>query len=187
MTADAAVQDADSEELPARILRGDFNPTEQMEAFQRAYLDAILAAAGCILYSSSTDDGIDAIIKHRSSEHLNDVDHFLQIQLKASSTLDPGDVGTVKAQFRKERFELFAAQNPTIPKIVVIMVQPPLIDDWMRASHKRLALRHCSYWVNIAGQTTDVGRPYVYAPRTQIFDDRGLCEIMARVGQGGAP
>lgn len=168
-------------------LRGDCNPTTQQETFQRSYLEAIVAAAGCILFEAKVDDGIDAIIKHRSTKHQNDVDQWLQIQLKATGSGTPGPNGTVKAQFRKKRFELFATPTPTMHKIVVIMLQPPVVDDWMKASHENLKLMHCSYWVNIAGETTTANDPYVHAPRTNIFDDRALCDIMARIGQGGAP
>lgn len=174
--------------MAAAPLRGTINSTQQQEAFQRAYLQAIVSAAGCTVAHWDVDDGIDAMIKHRSAQHKGSRDHFLQIQLKATGTLSPGGPeGTVSAQFSEDRYELFAETDPTIHKIVVIMIQPKGVAEWLAASHDSLAIRHCSYWVNIAGTTPSSSRPYVHAPRANVFDDLSLCDMMQRIGQGGAP
>lgn len=168
-------------------LRGEVNPTQRMESLQRGYLQAVTAAAGCTIGSFDIDDGIDALIKHRSSEHNSGRDQVLQVQLKSTATVPAGADGAVSVQFKLDRFELFAEPDPTVHKIVVIMVQPVSPDEWIVASHDCLTLRHCSYWVNIAGDLSTAANPTVSAPRAQIFDDIALCSIMERVGQGGAP
>ncbi|CAM5231811.1 hypothetical protein SVIOM74S_05271 [Streptomyces violarus] len=73
-------------------------------------------------------------------------------------------------------------------KILVVMIVPRSQDQWLRAGHDRLDLRHCCYWVNLAGHPiTGRTRTTVRIPTTRIFDDRALCEIMTRVGTGGRP
>lgn len=171
----------------AVVFRGEINPTQRMESLQKGYLQAICAAAGCSVLSFDIDDGIDAMIKHRSSSHWDSVDRFLQIQLKSTYTHQAGDSGAVGVQFSRARYDLFAETDPTIPKIVVIMIQPQNPEDWLRATHNQLEMRHCSYWVNIAGKPTTAENPTVSASREAIFDDIALATIMTRIGQGGVP
>ncbi|MFE4591484.1 DUF4365 domain-containing protein [Streptomyces laurentii] len=81
------------------------------------------------------------------------------------------------------------ARTPVaVHKILVVMLVPRNQEDWLRAGHDRLDLRHCCYWINLAGHpVTGRRRTTVRVPTTRIFDDRALCEIMARVGVGGRP
>ncbi len=73
-------------------------------------------------------------------------------------------------------------------KILVVMILPRSQDDWLRAHHDRLDLRHCCYWTNLAGHpVTGRRRTTVRIPTSRVFDDRALCEIMTRVGTGGKP
>jgi hypothetical protein len=75
-----------------------------------------------------------------------------------------------------------------VHKILVVMLVPRTQDEWLRAGHDRLDLRHCCYWTNLAGQeVTGRRRTTVRIPTSRIFDDRALCEIMTRVGAGGRP
>lgn len=171
------------------VLRGERNPTEQMESLQRGYIHAVAAAAGCIVGNLESDDGLDALLKHRSQHHNGSRDKFLQVQLKATHQIGPNPAnGRVGAVFKNERFDLFAEPDPEVHKIVVIMILPTDVDDWLIASHQDMRIHHCAYWTNIAGmKATGQEKTVVNAPTDQMFDDRALCAIMQRIGQGGAP
>ena len=169
------------------MLRGETLHTKQMEALQESYLRAVIAAAGCSLFSvTNVDDGIDAMIKHRHQTHLRSVDQFLQVQLKATTQwVETGS--TVSIQMSANRFALFAEPDPTVKKIVVIMRQPAEPASWINITDESLLIRHCSYWVNLAGQSSLAASPTVSASRQAIFDEAALCSIMQRIGQGGSP
>ncbi|MBC8090907.1 MAG: DUF4365 domain-containing protein [Pseudonocardia sp.] len=159
-----------------------------MEQLQVGYLLAVATASGCNLANWSVDDGIDALIKHRSSVHRN-MEAVLEVQLKSTHQVAPNPKsGRVSVQFNNSRFHLVAESNPTIKKIVVIMIVPPSVEDWVLASHDFLELRHCAYWASVRGQPTS-GEKYtsVSASTNDIFDDHALCGIMGRIGQGGYP
>lgn len=163
--------------------------TNFMEEFQRAYLSAISAAAGCLIADFSFDDGIDAQLNHRSPVHtsLTDQTARLEIQLKATHQAPP-KLGGASALMRNDRFDHFRTANPTMHKVVVVMHMPPDPADWVAANRKRLLLHHASYWVNLAGAApSNAANPTVNAPRSNLFDDAALCAIMQRIGQGGAP
>ncbi|CAM5729304.1 hypothetical protein SBADM41S_12167 [Streptomyces badius] len=75
----------------------------------------------------------------------------------------------------------------TVHKILVVMIVPRSRDDWLHAGPGGLDLRHCCYWTNLAGHAATAGTAPLRIPTSRIFDDRALCDIMARVGAGGRP
>lgn len=173
----------------AAVLRGELRKTNQMENLHVAYIHAVAAAAGCTVATFNTDNGIDCQMVHRSQTHVPEPDARLEIQLKATHRVSPTDKPKyVSVQLKNERYRLYAVRNPTVPKIVVAMTMPADPADWILATHDLLSVRHCSYWVNIAGMIpTGKDETIVRVPTEQVFDDLALCDIMSRIGQGGAP
>ena len=159
-----------------------------MEAFQESYVRAVIAASGAVLGVPGIDEGVDLTLTHRADVHGDDGVARLEIQLK--STADASNIkdAHVSASMSAARYNYFRTPNPTIPKIVVILALPSVVDDWLLASHDELLIRHCCYWVNLAGEPAiSTASTTVHAPRANIFDDHALCAMMERVGQGGAP
>lgn len=161
-----------------------------MEQLQIGYITAVAASAGCILSPPIIDDGIDIVATHGSESHTGTPDGKarLEIQLKATSQFVGASGKVVSAPMRRDRWQYYRAQGSTVRKIVVVMSMPALQSEWVSASHDFFAIRHCAYWVNVATlPATDAMTPTVSAPKLNVFDDLALCEIMERVGQGGAP
>jgi hypothetical protein len=78
--------------------------------------------------------------------------------------------------------------NLIVHKILVVMVLPKNIDDWIEAEHDYLAIRHCCYWANLAGvQLSGADKTTVPIPTDQVFDHEALCGMMQRIGRGGKP
>ncbi|MGK5549927.1 DUF4365 domain-containing protein, partial [Streptomyces sp. URMC 127] len=89
---------------------------------------------------------------------------------------------------RNDHLAKLARTPVAVHRILVVMIVPRSRDDWLRAGHDSLHLRHCCYWTNLAGHpVTGRQRTTVRIPATRVFDDRALCEIMTRVGAGGRP
>lgn len=179
-----------STSVSALVLRGSpHRKTNFMEEFQKAYLAAIAAAAGCTIGAFNVDDGIDAQLNHKSDAHtqLPDRTARLELQLKATHQ-QPAKSGAVSIQMARDRWDYYRTANPTIHKIVVILHMPNNAADWIKVSSSKLEMYHCSYWTNLAHSTpSNAERPTVVASAGNIFDDTALCEIMAKIGQGGAP
>jgi hypothetical protein len=161
-----------------------------MEQLQIAYVSAVAASSGCVLSEPRIDEGIDLSVTHKHQDHtaLSDRVARLEIQLKATHTSLPKGASVISADMSRERWEYYNVVAPTVHKIVVIMKMPADPTYWTAASRKALAVRHCGYWVNIAGNP-DGGahRPTVAAPLSQVFDDIALCSMMERIGKGQAP
>ncbi|RSS23611.1 DUF4365 domain-containing protein [Streptomyces sp. WAC08452] len=196
--------------LPERTApsRGSLAVTACMETLQVGYLHAVAAAAGCSLSQPFPDNGIDWHVSHSAPGHTVDDEVTIKVQLKATYQLAPNPPARRPPPPSTERgappprhagrFFSFTLDNDhlaklartpvSVHKILVVMIVPRSRDQWLRAGHDRLDLRHCCYWTNLAGHPiTGRRRTTVRIPTARIFDDRALCEIMTRVGTGGKP
>ncbi|MFI9204411.1 DUF4365 domain-containing protein [Streptomyces sp. NPDC053048] len=186
--------------------RGTLAVTACMETLQIAYLHAVAAAAGCSLAQPFPDNGIDWHVSHSAPGHRADDEVTIKVQLKSTYQLGPhhpatgpgprpsGTAGshpparTFGFTLDNDHLAKLARTPVSVHKILVVMIVPRDRDDWLRAGHDHLALRHCCYWTNLAGHpVTGRRRTTVRIPTSRVFDDRALCEIMTRVGAGGRP
>jgi len=160
-----------------------------METLQVGYLHAVAAAAGCSLAQPFPDNGIDWHLSHSSRAHTVDDEVTIKVQLKSTYQVAPHPPGpTFAFTLDNEHLAKLARSPVSVHKILVVMLVPRTQSEWLRASHDRLELRHCCYWINLAGHAaTGRHKTTVRIPTARIFDDRALCEIMARVGAGGRP
>ncbi|WP_081900196.1 DUF4365 domain-containing protein [Allokutzneria albata] len=161
-----------------------------MEILQIGYLHAVAAAAKCSIGTPVPDKKLDWVATHQSSAHTaGDDEVTLKIALKATATV-PANPASDFFSFtlKNEHLEYLSYLNPTVNRILVVMLLPPKIEDWIRAGCDYLELRHCCYWVNLSGhKITGRERTTVRVPTNQVFDDRALCAIMERIGSGGRP
>ncbi|AZQ70793.1 DUF4365 domain-containing protein [Streptomyces abikoensis] len=181
---------------PLTARRGTLATTACMETLQIGYLHAVAAAAGCSLAQPFPDNGIDWHVSHSAPGHEADDEVTIKVQLKSTYQLAPrlpGPPGRATPRtfgFTLDNAHLVKlARTPvSVHKILVVMIVPRAPEDWLRAGHDHLALRHCCYWTNLAGHpVTGRSRTTVRIPTSRVFDDRALCEIMTRVGAGGRP
>ncbi|MFG3118882.1 DUF4365 domain-containing protein [Streptomyces sp. NPDC048197] len=169
--------------------RGGLATTACMETLQVGYLHAVAAASGCSLAQPFPDNGIDWHVSHGAPGHTVDDEVTIKVQLKCTYQTAPRPPGPTFAFTLDNDHLVKLARTPvSVHKILVVMLAPRTQEEWLRASHDRLELRHCCYWINLAGHpVTGRRRTTVRIPTTRIFDDRALCEIMTRVGAGGRP
>ncbi|GAA0464765.1 DUF4365 domain-containing protein [Streptomyces sp. NPDC046215] len=183
--------------------RGALATTACMETLQVGYLHAVAAAAGCTLAQPFPDYGIDWHVSHTAPGHTVDDEVTIKVQLKSTYQLAPRSptrpalagshpptaaAPTFSFTLDNDHLTKLARTPVSVHKILVVMIVPRARDDWLRAGHDSLELRHCCYWTNLAGHpVTGRRRTTVRIPTTRVFDDRALCEIMTRVGSGGRP
>ena len=170
-------------------MRGQLAVTSCMETLQVGYLHAVAAAAGCALSSPFPDNGIDWHVSHGSTEHTEDDEATVKVQLKCTYQIAPKPAGPYFSfTLDNDHLRKLAHTRVAVHKILVVMLVPRQVDEWLLAEPDRLEVRHCCYWVNLAGHTvTGKRRTNVRIPTEQVFDDRALCAIMARVGAGERP
>lgn len=77
----------------------------------------------------------------------------------------------------------------TSAMILVVVLVPEHVGDWLNATEQELALRRCGYWVSLRGlpTTTNENAVAVHVPRSQVFHPTTLRAIMQRLAQGALP
>ena len=164
--------------------------TDLMESLQESYLRAVAASAGCVIVGRpEIDEGVDVMLSHTADGHQYDHTAYLNIQMKSTSAFEGVNAQSISASISGKRWNYFCAPNPTIGKIIVIMSLPKDQAKWTEAAHEALTVRYCAYWVNIEGRTPvdENTTTKVTAPKSQIFNDIALCDMMERIGRGGKP
>ncbi|WP_413756358.1 DUF4365 domain-containing protein [Streptomyces sp. MMBL 11-3] len=168
--------------------RGSLATTACMETLQVGYLHAVAAASGCSLSQPFPDNGIDWHVSHSAPGHTVDDEVTIKVQLKCTYQVPPRPGPAFSFTLDNAHLEKLARTPVSVHKILVVMLVPRSQEDWLRAGHDGLDLRHCCYWINLAGhRTTGRHRTTVRIPTSRVFDDRALCDIMTRVGTGGIP
>ena len=79
--------------------------------------------------------------------------------------------------------------NVLVPRILIVVLVPAALNDWLNHSEQELALRNCGYWMSLRGEPLSVNTTNVtvHLPRANQFTVAGLQGIMQRIGNGQHP
>ena len=156
---------------------------QRKELFSKAYVRAVAAVAGCSVDQPENDyDSVDLCIKAIGSDPMQP--HRLELQLKCTSR-DVLNTQYVRyplnvKNYRDLRIATF------IPRILVVVLVPENIGEWIQYSEQEMLLRHCAYWLSLRGmsETENTNRVTVELPRNNQFTAAALQSIMQRISQG---
>ncbi|KRV50339.1 hypothetical protein AQ490_14670 [Wenjunlia vitaminophila] len=164
-------------------------PPHRMETLQTAHLHAVAAAAGCTLSRPYSATGTDWYLSRDSLGPAVEDEVTIRVRLTHAHQFPlPPRGPSFTLTLDNDELAALARTPVSVPRILVVMIAPLSRGRWLRAGRDRLELRHCCYWVNLAGHAvTGRLRTQVRISTARIFDDRALAEIMARVGAGGRP
>ena len=76
-----------------------------------------------------------------------------------------------------------------VPRILVVVVMPTDLDEWIELSDHETTVRRCGYWASLRGmgQTMNAESVTVTVPMSQQLSVQSLSSIMQRIGSGGLP
>lgn len=160
----------------------------QKEEFSYAYIYAVVSAAGysCQISSRPMDiGGIDVIISGEEQEY-SLYPPRLEIQVKSTST-DIIDDKFVRYPLKLKNYNELRKPKTLVPKILVVVLIPNELSEWVRQSETELCVRRCGYWLSLKGQpeTRNTESVTVYLPRTQLFSVDSLKNIMQQIETRG--
>jgi len=158
--------------------------TAQQEGFGDAYLLAIAGVAGCATsLRRPDDDSIDWTLSCRLPLRPK-----LDIQMKTTTTADDGG-DTIQYPLKVKNYNDLIITDILVPRILILVILPPKIEEWLALSPTELILRRCSYWTSLRGRPTSDNEYTVTVPipRANMFTVEALCGMMARINEGGAP
>jgi Domain of unknown function (DUF4365) len=161
---------------------------QRKEQFSDAYVKAVAAVAGYAWYKPSVDDdSIDLGLAMRGGAGKIHSPR-LEIQLKCHAAATPTED---EFSFRLNLKNYDDLRNPRaqIRRILVVVLVPDDLEDYLDETESQLSLRRCAYWLNLAGladSDNDTGKT-VRIPRSQRFCVQSLQGIMKRLGEGELP
>lgn len=146
------------------------HPTEIQEAFSEAYVRAVAASAECIVEKRHYDaDGVDLSILAPNLPG----SPSLYVQLKSTGQSSASsNPQYIRQRLRRKHYDDLRKTNVTCDHVLVVVLVPPDIGDWIDQSESRLAMRRCGYWASLAGKPPlppGQKSTTVYLPRTQSF------------------
>lgn len=161
---------------------------QQKERFSDAYLQAVAAVAGFVCYKpqpdvDSVDWGIGAV---GGKGTIRSPRIELQLKCTARNLMDDHQI---RYPLPLKNYDELRAENYQVPRILVVVVIPTEVNEWLIHSEEQLAMRYCGYWVSLRGmpETHNESTVTVHVPRSQRFAVDALCQMMDRIGDGGQP
>ncbi len=162
--------------------------TWRMEQFSWAYVQAVASAAACSIQRVDFDyDSIDLNLKRRTLSGPFRCPQ-IDVQLKATSTDCLYD-GEVRYPLPVKNYNDLRGSDYLMPRILIVVLVPAQIEEWLEHDETHLLLRRCGYWVSLQGapEVPNTSSVTVRLPRTQPFDAAGLDSMFRRVTDGGRP
>jgi len=160
---------------------------QQKELFSKAYVRAVAAVAGFSVNQLEVDDdSIDLHIVARGGGGII-FSPELNLQLKCTSR-DVLDGQFIRYPLKIKNYNDLKV-NSQVPRILVVVLVPENVEDWLQQSELEMCMKNCAYWVSLRGQperqnTTNIT---VELPRSHQFTVEALKSIMQRLSQGGLP
>jgi hypothetical protein len=170
---------ADQRWEPARAV----DDNDRKERFSLAYIGAVAAHAGYLVVEARPIDK-DSI----DGELVSDEGRRPRIEFQAKSTarhlLRAGEL--VFPLSIKNYDDL--RRDVSTPRILIVVVLPSSDRDWLIHGEDELRVRHCGYWLSLAGWPATMNRRTVSVriPRSQVFNTLQLREMMGRANRGEA-
>lgn len=160
----------------------------QKEEFSYAYINAVASAAGFSFQIASRpldQVGVDVTITGLVSPGSR-CRTRLDVQVKCTSR-DVLDGDNLRYPLEIKNYEELRNDYPEDdPLILVVVLVPDKVDDWLHQSETELCLKHCAYWVSLRGQPAIENQTTVtvYLPRQNIFTVNTLKNLMQRIAAG---
>ena len=160
----------------------------QKEEFSYAYIYAIVSAAGYSFQIATRPmdiGGIDIIISGEEKEY-SLYPPRLELQVKATSTAVIDDE-FIRYPLKLKNYNELRKSKTLVPKILVIILLPDNLEEWVNQSEEELCLHRCGYWLSLREQpaTQNTESVTVYLPRQQLFTVSAIKNIMDTIETRG--
>jgi hypothetical protein len=157
--------------------------TAQQECFGDAFLLAVAGVAGCaVSFRRPDDDSIDWTLSCRLPLRPK-----IDVQMK-TWTGDNGLGDTIHYPLKRKNYDDLILTDLLVPRILVLILVPSDIEEWLEQSANQLALRRCGYWVSLEGHTpTDnITSVTVSLPRDNVLTVDSLQRMMRQINARGS-
>ncbi|GJD21256.1 hypothetical protein RIVM261_062120 [Rivularia sp. IAM M-261] len=162
--------------------------TTQKEEYSYAYISAVASTAGYSFQIAprpldlvGVDVTITGIVSPGSRRRTR-----LDLQLKCTSQ-DILDDDGIRFPLEIKNYNELRNINPDDdPLLLIIILVPEKVEDWLQQSETELCMKRCAYWMSLRGQPESNNQTTVtvYIPRTNVFTVDALRTLMQQIANG---
>ena len=138
----------------------------------KAYVRAIAAKAGLIFVESEYDFGVDFGLRPAVQKGRTWLDGGVQAKFQIKSTARPiSTADSIVYDLDIRTYGLLRQSNALSPLYLVVFVMPDDESLWLIQDADQLVLRHCAYWISLAGfpATQATSSIRVSIPKGNVF------------------
>lgn len=160
----------------------------QKEEYSYAHIYAIASAAGYSFQKSSRVLDVSGIDISITGTVANDTLYEPQLDLQVKSTsLDVLSLESVRYPLKIKNYNELRKEKTVVPRILVVVLIPESLEEWINQSETELCMRRCAYWISLRGQaeTKNTDKVTVYIPRQNLFTVNALKKLMQQIKLGG--
>ncbi len=112
----------------------------------------------------------------------------MEIQLECKAAPVP-DAEVIAHPVKLKNYDDLRAENVFVPRVLVLVLVPETVSDWLEQSEESLVMRRCGYWVSLRGlpSSENATGHTIRVPRSQVLTPSSLRDIMDRIGRGELP
>jgi Domain of unknown function (DUF4365) len=163
------------------------NLNTQKEDFSYAYIYTVTPTVGYSLQTATRrldDSGIDATITVPGKIGSKRLPRF-DVQIKSTSQ-DILNEQSIKYRLSAKNYEELIDENPFVPQLLIVVLIPKDVNEWLFQSEEYLCIKKCAYWLSLRGQPPKEEQLTVTVeiPRQNIFSPDVLKIIMERISAG---
>lgn len=157
----------------------------RQEQFSGTYIRAVCAVTGCAIDVPSIDhDKVDFSIRSRVRGSIRtkpQIDVQVKCQMIGQASTDP-----ISYPLDLETYDNLRDPLVSNPRILVLVLVPTNVAEWISQSHKELAVSHCAYWASLKGlpASSNATSQTVYLPQKNIFNPSALQAMMSNTSNG---
>jgi len=160
----------------------------QKEFFSYAYVRAVAAVAGFSVEEVGRvmdNAGIDLTI---TSPREAEVVLFPQCgaQVKCSWVINKTQ-NSIKYPLPVKNYNVLRNEKalPTAPVILIVVLVPREVKDWINISEEKIIMQKCGYWASLKGMppTENEKNVTVELPRVNLLTPDSLTQIMEKIGR----
>ena len=154
----------------------------QKSRFSLSYIEAVASHAGFQVEEVRVDfDSVDGTLKADFGKRPR-----IEFQAKATAR-DVVRESNVHFPLSVKNYDDLRLEAIN-PRILIVLVMPESIDEWINQTDEELCLRYCAYWVSLNGRPASSNQDTitVYLPLVNVFDSAQLTRMMQSTERTGA-
>ncbi|NER20093.1 MAG: DUF4365 domain-containing protein [Symploca sp. SIO1C2] len=159
------------------------------EEFSYGYIKLICSISGYSVEISGRprdNSGIDLTII--APGEIGDIDSpIIEAQVKCT-TLAKENNGLVKYPLKVENYNKLINIKSFVPRILIVVLVPHNISNWLEISEKETIMKKCAYWASLKGKkpTNNKKTVTVEIPKENLFTPEAISKLMQQAAKDRA-